>query len=162
MILIWCALRWLSQFLKDENLRQRLSDTSTFDQDFINNIALKYEAACQAGSDAANLYGVSAYYVSKLLLNGHTRLLAQKLANRPEGSKIYVNCVHPGLVDTDMLRALQDFLTPEAFAELLASGIHGKVVLSAEEAADTPVWLALLPPDGPSGLFWNDKKVISY
>ena len=83
MIMIWCAWGGL-QFLKDEVLRQRLRDTSKYDQDFINNIAVKYEAACQTGRDEENLYGVSSYYVSKILLNGHTHLLAQKLSNGPK------------------------------------------------------------------------------
>lgn len=120
-------------------MRQRLRDTSKFDQYFINNIAVKYKAACQTGRDEANLYGVSSYYVSKFLLNGHTRLLAQRLTNGSKGSKIYVNCVHPGVVDTVMLQYLRDSMTPIAFREFLASGIHGIDVLSTEEAADTPV-----------------------
>lgn len=137
--MIWCAWGGL-QSLKDEVLRRRLRDTSKYDQDFINNIAVKYKAAWrQTGRDEANLYGVSSYYVSKFLLNGHTRLLAQRLTNGSKGSKIYVNCVHPGVVDTDMLQYLRDSMTPIAFTEFLASGIHGIDVLSTEEAADTPV-----------------------
>ena len=34
--------------------------------------------------------------------------------------------------------------------------------LTAEEGAETPVWLALLPKGGPSGLFFSQKEETSF
>jgi hypothetical protein len=33
---------------------------------------------------------------------------------------------------------------------------------SPEKGAETIVWLALLPENGPSGKFWRDKREISF
>ena len=33
---------------------------------------------------------------------------------------------------------------------------------SVQEGADTPVWLATLPDDGPSGLLFGDRAVIDW
>ena len=55
---------------------------------------------------------------------------------------ILVNSVCPGWVRTDMGGA--------------------QAPLSAEEAADTPVWLATLPDGGPSGGFFRERKRIAW
>jgi hypothetical protein len=34
--------------------------------------------------------------------------------------------------------------------------------LSPEEGADTPVWLALLPEDGPTGGFFRNRRPIGW
>lgn len=72
----------------------------------VDNVAKKDEAACQACSDEVHHYRNSPYVVSKLLLNAYTRLLAERVADLPDGSKIYVNCVQFGAVDTDMLHTI--------------------------------------------------------
>ncbi|KAG5572495.1 hypothetical protein H5410_062261, partial [Solanum commersonii] len=61
----------------------------------------------------------------KYSLNAYTRLMARILEDRPEGHKIYINCYCPGWVKTAM------------------TGWAGHI--SPEDAADTAVWLALLP-----------------
>ena len=134
-----------------------------FEQHFVNNIAKKYEAACQACSDEVHHYGNSPYVVSKLLLNAYTRLLAERVADLPDGSKIYVNCVHPGAVDTDMLHKYREAITPAVLEEDMASGKLDKdALVTAKVGVDTPAWLALLPPGGPFGLFWYKRTVLSY
>jgi hypothetical protein len=35
-------------------------------------------------------------------------------------------------------------------------------VKTPEEGADTPVWLALHSPEGGSGKFWTERKVIEF
>lgn len=77
----------------------------------------------------------SAYKVSKATLNAYTRLMARKYQN------ILVNCVHPGYCVTDMTSH---------------TGFR-----SAEEGAKGPVMVALLPDDGPSGVYFNDKREIA-
>lgn len=79
-----------------------------------------------------------AYDTSKSALNAFTIHLAHELRDTP----IKVNSACPGWVKTDMGG-------PEA---------PGTV----EEGADTPVWLATLPPDGPSGGFFNSRKPVPW
>ncbi|KAK9278016.1 hypothetical protein L1049_027573 [Liquidambar formosana] len=79
------------------------------------------------------------YSVAKLAVNAYTRLLAKILSSRPEGQKIYINCYCPGWVKTAM------------------TGWAGNI--SAEDGADTGVWLALLPPDQPvTGKFFAERR----
>src|SRR5688572_6541717 len=73
-----------------------------------------------------------AYSISKAALNAITVMLAVAL---PEAR---VNCVDPGWVRTDM-------------------GGAG-APRSVEEGAETIVWLATLPPSGPTGGFFHDRK----
>lgn len=81
----------------------------------------------------SNLYDLKtfAYNVSKTALNAFTIHLAHLLRDTP----IKVNSAHPGWVKTDM---------------------GGEMApLSIEEGAATPVWLATLGPDGPTGGFFQ-------
>ncbi|KAJ8553526.1 hypothetical protein K7X08_024204 [Anisodus acutangulus] len=82
------------------------------------------------------------YSLSKLAVNAYTRLTARILEERPEGHKIYVNCYCPGWVKTAM------------------TGWAGHV--SPEEAADTAVWLALLPDQFVSGKFFAERREINF
>jgi NAD(P)-dependent dehydrogenase (short-subunit alcohol dehydrogenase family) len=79
-----------------------------------------------------------AYRVSKTGLNVLTRMLAAEL----EGENILVNSSCPGWVRTDM------------------GGPSAQ--RSVEEGADTPVWLATLPDDGPRGGFFRDRRPIQW
>jgi NAD(P)-dependent dehydrogenase (short-subunit alcohol dehydrogenase family) len=78
-----------------------------------------------------------AYRVSKAGLNMLTRALACEL----EGTGILVNAASPGYTRTDM--------SPGA-------------VRPVEEGADTPVWLATLPADGPTGGFFFDRAPMAW
>nr|XP_016471723.1 PREDICTED: (+)-neomenthol dehydrogenase-like [Nicotiana tabacum] len=78
----------------------------------------------------------SAYKVSKASLIAYTRVLATKYPN------FRINCVCPGFCKTDM------------------NCNTGS--LTAEEGAESLVKLALLPNDGPSGLFFYRKEVTSF
>lgn len=79
-----------------------------------------------------------AYSLSKLALNGLTIMLANEL----KGTNTLVNAVCPGWVRTDM------------------GGPNAP--RSAEEGADTAVWLATLPDDGPTGGFFLDRNRIEW
>ncbi|PZQ97205.1 MAG: 20-beta-hydroxysteroid dehydrogenase [Cereibacter sphaeroides] len=85
------------------------------------------------GSFAQGLGGPGAYGVAKAALNALTKALPRDL---PEGVKI--NACDPGWVQTRM-------------------GGKG-APLTPEEGADTPVWLALLPEDGPTGGFFRRRQ----
>ncbi len=82
--------------------------------------------------------GTPAYRVSKTALNALTRMVATAV----EGDNILVNSMCPGWVRTDMGG-------PQASR-------------SVEQGAETAVWLAMLPQDGPTGGFFRDKKPIPW
>jgi NAD(P)-dependent dehydrogenase (short-subunit alcohol dehydrogenase family) len=75
-----------------------------------------------------------AYQMSKAALNALTVLFAKELKD----TNIKVNSACPGWVRTDL-------------------GTE-RAPLSVEEGADTPVWLATLPDDGPTGGFFNSRR----
>jgi len=78
------------------------------------------------------------YSTSKAALNAITILFANAL--RADG--VLVNCADPGWVRTDM---------------------GGRAApRSVGQGADTIVWLATLPDDGPTGGFFHDRKRIDW
>lgn len=79
-----------------------------------------------------------AYRLSKNSLNGITALFASQV----RGENILVNSACPGWVKTDM-GGPQAPSTPA-------------------QGADTPIWLATLPDDGPTGGFFRDKESIPW
>jgi len=79
-----------------------------------------------------------AYRLSKTVLNGLTALLAKEL----HGTNILVNSACPGWVRTDM------------------GGDQAPI--SPAQGAETPVWLATLPDDGPTGHFFREKQPIAW
>jgi NAD(P)-dependent dehydrogenase (short-subunit alcohol dehydrogenase family) len=82
--------------------------------------------------------GRAAYRISKAGLNALTRILAAD----ESGSGMLVNTMCPGWVRTDMGGA--------------------SAPRSVEQGADTAVWLATLPGEGPSGGFFRDRKPIPW
>jgi NAD(P)-dependent dehydrogenase (short-subunit alcohol dehydrogenase family) len=82
--------------------------------------------------------GSPAYRVSKTSLNALTRILASEL----RGTGILVNSVCSGWVQTN---------------------IGGSEASRAiEEGADTPVWAATLPNNGPTGGFFRNRRQIPW
>jgi NAD(P)-dependent dehydrogenase (short-subunit alcohol dehydrogenase family) len=79
-----------------------------------------------------------AYRTSKAALNALTRVIASEV----RGANIKVNTMSPGWVRTDMGG-------PSA-------------PRSPEQGADTIIWLATLPDDGPSGGFFKDREPIAW
>lgn len=78
------------------------------------------------------------YSTSKAALNAITILLANALRR----DHILVNCADPGWVRTDM--------GGPAAPRSVAQG------------ADTIVWLATLPDDGPTGGFFHDRRAVAW
>ncbi|KAL1328903.1 (+)-neomenthol dehydrogenase isoform X2 [Arachis ipaensis] len=79
---------------------------------------------------------VSGYTMSKAALNAYTRMLAKKFPN------FRVNCVCPGFVKTDLN--------------------ENTGFMSIDEGAESPVRLALLPDDSPSGQFYSVDEIIPF
>ncbi|XP_019161026.1 PREDICTED: (+)-neomenthol dehydrogenase-like [Ipomoea nil] len=79
---------------------------------------------------------MSAYVVSKAAMNAYARITAHKYPS------LQVNCVNPGNVKTDI-----NYNT-------------GKI--TAKEGAQSIVRVALQPEDGPSGVFFDCKKIIAF
>jgi NAD(P)-dependent dehydrogenase (short-subunit alcohol dehydrogenase family) len=82
--------------------------------------------------------GSLAYRSSKSALNAATRVFSAENVD----SGILINACHPGWVQTDM------------------GGPNAS--LTIEDGADTPVWLATLPDDGPTGGFFADRKPLAW
>ncbi|MEO1020622.1 MAG: SDR family NAD(P)-dependent oxidoreductase [Pseudomonadota bacterium] len=89
------------------------------------------------GSFDERLTGPAAYSISKAALNAVTVTSAQAL-----GPAVKVNACCPGWVRTRM------------------GGESAN--RSVEEGADTPVWLATLPDDGPTGGFYRNRRPIRW
>ncbi|XP_052014819.1 carbonyl reductase [NADPH] 3 isoform X2 [Apodemus sylvaticus] len=83
----------------------------------------------------------SAYGVSKLGVTVLSRILARQLDEKRKADRILLNACCPGWVKTDMAR--------------------DQGSRTVEEGAETPVYLALLPPDAtePHGQLIRDKVV---
>ncbi|MGR3433945.1 MAG: SDR family NAD(P)-dependent oxidoreductase, partial [Shimia sp.] len=88
------------------------------------------------GSFGEGLGGGGAYAIAKAALNALTVRTAQEL------SGLKINAMCPGWVATRMGGAA----APR----------------SPNEAADTALWLATLPTDGPSGGFFRDRRPIPW
>ncbi|GAA3327055.1 hypothetical protein GCM10020331_065490 [Ectobacillus funiculus] len=81
--------------------------------------------------------GVGAYKLSKLALNGLTRLVAAEI-----NGDIKINAVDPGWVSSDMGG-------PSA-------------PRTPKQAAESILWLATIGPEGPNGEFFRDGKRIDW
>ena len=102
----------------------------------------RYGRIVNMSSGLAQLAGMGAgspaYRMSKTALNALTAMLAAEV----RGSGILVNAACPGWVRTDM------------------GGPNAP--LSVEQGADTAVWLATLPDDGPSGGYFRERRLIPW
>lgn len=82
--------------------------------------------------------GFPAYRISKTALNALTRIAAAEAGK----GNVKVNACSPGWIRTEMGG-------PDA-------------PRSPDKGAETAVWLATLPPDGPTGGFFEDKKAVPW
>ena len=89
------------------------------------------------GQFSEGMTGPSAYAISKATLNAITLSAAAEL-----GPEVKINAACPGVVRTRM------------------GGPHAE--RSPEEGADTPVWLATLPDDGPTGGLYRDRALVAW
>jgi NAD(P)-dependent dehydrogenase (short-subunit alcohol dehydrogenase family) len=104
--------------------------------------AQRYGRIVNVSSRMGQLSGMGArspgYRMSKAAVNALTLVAAAELGS----DRIKVNAMHPGWVRTDM------------------GGSSAPV--SVQDGADTAVWLATLPDDGPTGQFFEKRKAIAW
>ncbi len=96
------------------------------------NISSEYGALSQMSKHPV------AYRMSKAALNAMTRILADEVS----GYNIKVNAMCPGWVRTDMGGS--------------------DAALSPEEGADTAIWLATLPDNGPTDGFFQARRPLDW
>ncbi|KAJ0440064.1 putative (+)-neomenthol dehydrogenase [Helianthus annuus] len=133
------SISGLLSHIPNDKFKEELDDIDNLTEERIDEMIqlfLRDSKADKLRENGWPLAPASAYTVSKVFLNAYTRLMAKKFQN-----KILVNCVHPGLVKTDMS---------------LNSGVH------VSEGAKGPVMAALLPDDGPSGVYFDQTQIASF
>ena len=122
----------LQKHLQDKLLNPGLTETELVElmDQFVADIA--------SGTHIEKGWPNTAYGVSYVGITALTRILAREVAKSGKEDAL-VNCSCPGKVQTDM------------------SGDKG--TRTPEQAAETLVFLALLPPGSPSGELWRDKEI---
>ncbi|XP_061953149.1 uncharacterized protein LOC133675705 [Populus nigra] len=130
--------------LEDKDLREQLANLETLSEELIDRTVSTFLQQVEDGTYTSGGWPQvnTDYSVSKLAVNAYTRLMAKKLSYRPNGQKIYINCYCPGWVKTAM------------------TGWAGNV--SAEDGADTGVWLALLPDQAITGKFFAERREVNF
>ncbi|VDK65520.1 unnamed protein product [Onchocerca ochengi] len=104
----------------------------------IDKFTHDYIKACVGDKRKENGFPQSAYKVSKAAVIALTFIQAKELKPR----NILVNVCHPGYVDTDMT--------------------SHRGLLTVQEGADTPIYLATLEDNGPTGKFFYKRKEIDW
>lgn len=117
-----------------EELRNRFYASKT--EADVTKLMEEFASAVEAGKEKEAGFPSAGYMVSKAGLIGATRALA--LAEKEKGNSILINTCCPGYVNTDMSK--------------------GNGVLTPDEGAQTPVFLALADIKGETGLFWEKQK----
>ncbi|XP_057980042.1 (+)-neomenthol dehydrogenase-like [Malania oleifera] len=124
--------------IENEWAKRVLTDVEGLTEERVEEVLNEFLKDFKDGSlESKGWPGVfSAYSVAKAAMNGHTRILAKKY------STFRINCVCPGYVKTDIN--------------------YNTGFLTVEDGADSAVRLALLPDDGPSGLFFSRGEVSTF
>ncbi|KAK7291507.1 hypothetical protein RIF29_06707 [Crotalaria pallida] len=130
--------------LENDALREQLSDAESLSEELIDETVNTFLQQVENGTWTTGGWPpkFTDYSVSKLAINAYTRFLSEKLSERPDGQKIYINCYCPGWVKTAL------------------TGYAGSVTV--EEGADTGVWLSLLPDQAITGKFFAERREIHF
>jgi NAD(P)-dependent dehydrogenase (short-subunit alcohol dehydrogenase family) len=91
--------------------------------------------------------GIREYAVSKLA----NLLFSAELAKRVQGTSVSTYSLHPGVVDTEIWRAVPDWARPL---------LRLRGFLTPEEGARTTLHCAMHAPKQESGLYYADSKLM--
>ncbi|MDC3237293.1 SDR family oxidoreductase [bacterium] len=150
------ALNYLSPFLFTHHLIEQMKQTaSDYGEARIINITSIMHKSLINWNDLnyknTTYHSNSAYYQSKHLLTSLTYYLSRKLKE----TDITVNCIHPGLVKTTLIHS--DYAFPMNLIVPIVDFFIGE---SPDQAAATPVWLALSNEvKGINGEYIHHKKI---
>ena len=150
------ALNYLSPFLFTHHLIEQMKQTaSDYGEARIINITSIMHKSPINWNDLnyknTTYHSNSAYYQSKHLLTSLTYYLSRKLKE----TDITVNCIHPGLVKTALIHS--DYAFP---MNLIVPIVDFFIGVSPDQAAETPVWLALSNEvKGINGEYIHHKKI---
>ncbi|XP_044491827.1 (+)-neomenthol dehydrogenase-like [Mangifera indica] len=114
--------------------KEVLTDAENLTEERLDEVLTEFLKDFKEGSLATKGWPphLSAYIVSKATLNAYTRILAKRY------QAFRINCVCPGFVKTDIN--------------------HNTGTFTTDQGAENLVRLALLPKDGPSGLYFIRKE----
>lgn len=122
------------------HLQEQFSSTTLTEQQLVS-LMDQFVQDVAAGVHQAKGWPTTAYGMSKVGVTAFTKIIARELSSGGHAD-ILANSCCPGWVRTDMAG-------PNA-------------PRTPDQGAETPVHLALLPPNSPSGEFWRDSKVVSW
>ncbi len=165
---VCCCVCAKLQRLESKDYVKTLSDREHLTEDFVDSFVNHYlkdvangsqkEGGWPNWSDWVNSrFGRSSedYTVSKVAAIAYVTALHNILVAQPgKENKINVFSCCPGYVDTD--------INGKTGVKTCEEGADTPRVKTPEEGADTPVWLALHSPEGGSGKFWTERKVIDF
>jgi NAD(P)-dependent dehydrogenase (short-subunit alcohol dehydrogenase family) len=123
-------------------------DTNVYGPLLLSRLAIqimksrRYGRIVNLSSSMGSLAEMGAGYIGYRMSKTGINVLTRVLAAETQGMGILVNSVDPGWVQTAM-------------------GGRG-ANRTVEKGAETPVWLATLPDDGPTGGFFRDKKSLAW
>ena len=150
------ALNYLSPFLLTHHLIEQMKQTaSDYGEARVINITSIMHKSPINWNDLnyknTTYHSNTAYYQSKHLLTSFTYYLSRQLKE----SGITVNCIHPGFVKTALAQSHYPF--PMNVIVPIVGFFIGE---SPEQAADTPVWLALSNDvKGINGEYIHHRKI---
>lgn len=121
-------------------LQEQFSSPSLTEQQLVS-LMDQFIQDVAAGVHQAKGWPSNSYGMSKVGMTAFTKVIARELSLGGH-TDILANACCPGWVKTDM-------------AGPNAPG-------TPDQGAETPVHLAMLPPNSPSGEFWRDKKIVSW
>jgi len=150
------ALNYLSPFLLTHHLIEQMKQTaSDYGEARVINITSIMHKSPINWNDLnyknTTYHSNTAYYQSKHLLTSFTYYLSRKLKE----TDITVNCIHPGLVKTALIHS--DYAFPMNSIVPIVDFFIGE---SPDQAAKTPVWLALSNEvKGINGEYIHHRKI---